>query len=102
MFDRGRVRAEAQIRKALDRGEGAERPAGVALARRAIEPVAKAIEEFCATANSGRAGRRHIAALLLQGVDPELAAYIAVRFAISAAARQTRNTIFFDKLGLTN
>jgi DNA-directed RNA polymerase len=84
MRDRGADRA----RRAHARAETAETPAGIQLAKRAVEPLANAIRAFLAPRKG--AGRRHTAAKLLAGVDPELAAYITVRVALSyAAGRKT-------------
>lgn len=88
MRERGRRRAQAAIAKAEERGEIAETPAGTALLSKAIAPLAQAIEEFVAAAKSGKAGRRHQAVRLLEGVNPELAAYVAVRACLSAAAKR--------------
>ena len=83
----GQHRAKAQITRSLERGEAAETPAGIALAKRALDPMISAIDAFKATAAKGRGGRRHTAALLLAGVPSDLAAYVAVRQCLSGAAR---------------
>lgn len=88
MADRGRRRAEAMIRKAEERGDAAETPAGAELVRRAVEPVSKAIADFVAAAYSGKAGRKATAAKLLQDVSPDKAAFIAVKVAINGAMRR--------------
>jgi DNA-directed RNA polymerase len=88
MADRGRRRAETMIRRAEERGNASETPAGTELVRRAVEPVSKAIADFVAAAYSGKAGRKAAAAKLLQGVDPDKAAYMAVKIALNGAMRQ--------------
>lgn len=85
MRARGERRSVVQLTKAVSRGAAAETPAGIALTRRALAPLTEAIKEFVETANAGRAGRRNIAATLLEGVDPELAAYVALRCTLGAA-----------------
>jgi DNA-directed RNA polymerase len=77
MRERGQHRAKKAIQKSLERGEAAETPAGVILAKRAIAPLADAIRTRCGPQKG--AGRKHTAAKLLAGVDPELAAYVTVR-----------------------
>ena len=77
----GEHRGRTAISKALERGEAGETPAGVQLARRGIAPLAQAIAQFMADAYSGKGGRRHAAARLLVGVDPELAAYLTIKCA---------------------
>lgn len=88
MAERGRRRAEAMIRKSEERGEAAETPAGAELVRRAVVPVDAAITAFVDAAYSGRAGRKATAAKLLQGVDHEKAAYLAVKVALNGAMRR--------------
>jgi hypothetical protein len=84
MRDRGQHRAQ----KAQERADTAETPAGIQLAKKAVAPLTDAIRAFLAPSKG--AGRRHTAARLLVGVDPELAAYITVRTALgSAAGRRT-------------
>lgn len=88
MADRGYRRAQSNLKKTLDRGEAAETAAGLKLVKRAVEPLSMAIRAFVAEAYSGKGGRRHTAAILLKDVDPDLAAYVTVRSAISSAARR--------------
>jgi DNA-directed RNA polymerase len=79
MRDRGADRA----RRAQARAETAETPAGIQLAKRAVEPLTNAIRQFLAPSKG--AGRRHTATKLLAGVDPELAAYVTVRVTLDHA-----------------
>jgi DNA-directed RNA polymerase len=80
MKDRGADRA----RKAQGRQETAETAAGIHLAKKAIEPLTAAIRAFLAPHKG--AGRRHTASKLLEGVDPELAAYVTIRATLGFAA----------------
>jgi DNA-directed RNA polymerase len=84
MKDRGAARAKATFARALERGEAAETPGGVQLAKRAIRPLSDAIRAFLAPSKG--AGRRHTAAGLLKGVDPDLAAYVTLRAVLGYAA----------------
>jgi len=86
MAEAGRQRALTNINKHLSRHDAVSTPAGIAMARRAILPVAQAITEWTTYALGGGPGRKNSAALLLEGVDPELAAFLAVRATISACA----------------
>jgi DNA-directed RNA polymerase len=88
MRERGEHRAKQAISRALERGEAAETPAGVHLARRALQPLTDAIRAFLEPQKG--AGRKHTAAKLLKGVDPELAAYLTVRSVLGAAAVNQR------------
>jgi hypothetical protein len=49
----------------------------LSLAKRAVAPLAAAIRKLCGPQIG--AGRKHTAANLLKGVDPDLAAYCTVR-----------------------
>ena len=59
MRERGEHRAKKAIAQALERGEAADTPAGVQLARRAVAPLADAIRAFLSPHKG--AGRRHTA-----------------------------------------
>ena len=83
MRERGRQRAE----RAQARADTAETPAGIQLAKKAVAPLTDAIRAFLAPSKG--AGRRHTAAKLLEGVDPELAAYITVRSTLGYATAET-------------
>ena len=89
MAERGVARARARLDKDLNAGRASETPAGLILAKRAIEPFVGAIEAFLAHSYSGKAGRRHSAAPLLKDVPLELAAYITVKITVSRAASRT-------------
>lgn len=82
---KGAHRERKLIQKAIEKGRAAETPAGVAMIKRAVEPVANAIREAVTDAKSGRPGPRQVSLGLLDHVDPEVAAYIALRMAINAA-----------------
>lgn len=66
--------------------EEAELAPGKALLRDNIEAVATAIEEFLAVAESGKAGRRHVAYPYLLHIDPLQAAYLGLRRCINSAS----------------
>lgn len=83
----GEKRAKDAMSRAVEQGLGAETPAGIALVKRAIEPLSEGIREFRAHSLTGATGRRSNAALLLADIDPELAAYVTVRGCIAAATK---------------
>ena len=97
MRDRGQHRAEKAFSRALEQGRATETPAGVILARRALQPLADAIRAFLAPKKG--AGRRHTAARLLKDVDPELAAYCTIRGSLGYAA--TNGTLRGAALNVT-
>jgi DNA-directed RNA polymerase len=71
------------LKKALQRSAEEQEETGTVygkrLMRAAILPTAEAIEQFIAKATSGKAGRRHAAVKLLQGVDPKVVAYLTAK-----------------------
>jgi DNA-directed RNA polymerase len=88
MAQRGESRARTMINKALERGDGGMTPAGLRLAKQGILPMANGIRAFLLDAASGKPGRRHVAARLLKGVDPELASFICIRVVLSSASKR--------------
>jgi DNA-directed RNA polymerase, mitochondrial len=72
------------------REEAALQP-GKKLLTEAVAPVAAAIEAFLEASETGKAGRKHVALPYLAQIDPEQAAYIAIRTCINHAA--TRKTL---------
>lgn len=87
MKSEGEARAKRNIDKAIHRGDAVATPAGVTLARQGVEPVATALAKWVKEANGGRVGANNTTALHLGHVDPELAAYIAIRCTLTAAVR---------------
>src|SRR5262245_17905211 len=98
MADLGEARARSVIEKNLGRGDASMTPAGMALTRRAVEPLATAIRKFIDEAFARRVGRRHSAATLLINVDPELAAFITIKACLNSASR--RYTLTSNALSL--
>lgn len=76
---KGAEKVRKQIQKAKEKGLGADTPGGVALIKRAIAPVAKAIDEVLEAANSGKAGRRHLAIATMAKLPSDVLAYMALR-----------------------
>lgn len=68
-----------QLDKARQKQNEANTVYGNALLAHAIDPVANAIRAFIAEAQSGKAGRRHLAVQFLEATDPEVAALLALR-----------------------
>lgn len=87
MADEGSRRVLNSITKAKSRGMATDTPGGVEIVKRAVAPLATAIREFVGSANAGRAGRRNTAAAALEGIDPDLIAYLTVKTAIDSASR---------------
>lgn len=67
--------------------EEAELPPGRQLIKLAIDPVAAAIAEFVSRIESGGAGQRPAAYLLLSQADPSEVAYLAARVIVNSAAQ---------------
>jgi DNA-directed RNA polymerase, mitochondrial len=66
-------------------GESATR-AGAVQVKRALPAVADALVAFAVEATSGKAGRKHTAIKYLAKVEPDEAAYLALRYALDGAA----------------
>lgn len=67
-------------------------PPGRVMLRSALQPTAKAIEDFVAAAQAGGAGRRHAAYDLLApyDIDPRALAYLTLRCGIQAGVQEHR------------
>ncbi|NPU64622.1 T3/T7 RNA polymerase [Bradyrhizobium sp. 83012] len=97
--DRGAQRVRKQVETAKRKGLGADTPGGVALVKRAIEPLSKVIQQSLDDAASGKAGRRHVAMKTLSQLPAELSAYFTTREVISAAIEQAGLTATAIKIG---
>ena len=91
MVSRGVNALKKQINDARADGLEATTPYGSILVRRAIAPVAKAIRAFLGETGGGKAGRKHVAAGYLRGMDPEVIAFLALRGCLNLVA--TRVTL---------
>lgn len=98
---KGAKRVREQVAKAKERGLGADTPGGVALMKRAVEPLTKLITQTIIDARSGKAGRRHIAIATMEKLPAEVLAYLTVRECISAAIQIAPLTNTGLKLGST-
>lgn len=79
MADRGRDRYYTTVARNTERNAEANTSYGKMLLKRGIEPMARAISEFMETARQGGAGRRHKAVGMLEGMDVQVVAFIALR-----------------------
>lgn len=79
MVSRGINLSRKQIGDAKAKGQESATPYGSYLVRRAIAPVAQGIRKFITSTNSGKAGRRHVAAAYLRDMNPDVIAFLALR-----------------------
>mgnify|MGYP002552211251 CR=1 FL=1 len=79
MADRGRDRYYTTVARNTERNAEANTSYGKMLLNRGIEPMARAISEFMESAKQGGAGRRHKAVGMLEGMDVQVVAFIALR-----------------------
>ena len=79
MADRGRDRYYTTVARNTERNAEANTSYGKMLLKRGIEPMAQAINEFMESAKQGGAGRRHKAVGMLEGMDVQVVAFIALR-----------------------
>lgn len=80
----GVERYRREVAKAKDRGDPSSAGAAKSLLSRLIDPVSEAIKRFIEYNKSGRSGARIQAAELLEGLDPDMLAYVAVRCIMNA------------------
>jgi DNA-directed RNA polymerase len=71
-------------------------PYGIILLKKSVDEVSKAIEEFVTDAYSGQVRKQVNAAVLLNKLDPEISAYIALKKCVDGVSKQTTLT----KLGM--
>lgn len=91
MASRGADAFRKLVADAKADGRESTTPYGSTLVRRAIAPVAAEIKEFLATTSAGHAGRHHVAAKYLRDIDPEVAAFVALRSCLNLVS--TRFTL---------
>lgn len=81
----GLERYRALIQEAETRGEATRLHYGRTLLARAVAPTRAAIDEWLVKANSGRAGRKHLAAGMLAELDLDVVALITSKVLIDQA-----------------
>jgi DNA-directed RNA polymerase len=96
---RGLKRFKDRQRRHLDKKTTGSSVTGVCLIKQCLEPLAVRLGEFLAEANSGRPGRRNIAAKRLTGLDPELIAFIGLRTVINEAMSSSALTKVAQSVG---
>lgn len=79
MTQRGFEAFHRQIAFAKEHGTEDQTAYGAVVMLHRLEAVSKGIADFVAMANSGKAGPRHLAAVPLRGMNPDTAAFIAMR-----------------------
>ncbi|BAF89605.1 DNA-directed RNA polymerase [Azorhizobium caulinodans ORS 571] len=84
----GRETFYRDIEKAKERGEEAGTPYGMRLLKNLVLPVSDALEAFIEKARSGGAGRRHTALKYVEMVEPEVAAYLALKTVLDSITRR--------------
>ncbi|MCP3400431.1 DNA-directed RNA polymerase [Bradyrhizobium sp. CCGB20] len=90
--EKGAAKVRKLVEKAKQKGLGADTPGGVALMKRAVAPLSKAIADAIAAAKAGKAGRRHSALGTMELLPADVLAYLTVREAIHAAVDSTSVT----------
>ena len=87
MQNRGRDRYFATVARCKEKGIEATTSYGKTLLKRGIEPLSAAIAEWMDKADTGKAGRRHVALGLLKGMNPDVVAFIALRKVMDSVSR---------------
>ena len=85
MVRSGKERALTNINRAIERGDPGATPAGTALIKRVITPLAEDIDAFVQAGMSGKPGRRLACHPLIAGVDPYVLAYFTLKTALGMA-----------------
>lgn len=80
----GRDQIRKQIARARETGNESGTSYGKALISTSIDTVSAAVTRFIEKAKTGGAGRRHIAVKYLEQVEPDVAAFIALRLVIDS------------------
>jgi len=79
MRRKGIERYFAAVNNAREHGREASTAYGVTILKRGVEPLAEAIKAMMDEANSGKAGRRPLAVRYLDGLTPEVVAFLTLR-----------------------
>ncbi|MFN4278332.1 MAG: DNA-directed RNA polymerase [Ferrovibrio sp.] len=83
----GAERFRAALAKAKENGRESEVGAGMGLLKQVVAPLSKAIADFVAAANSGKAGRRHLAYKYIANMDPTMVAYLTAKSVIDSLSK---------------
>ena len=89
MVERGRNRYYALVARSREQGREGDTSYGKALMRDGLEPFARAIADFLASSRKNGPGRPHKAAKMLHGMEPHVAAFIAMRAIIDTLNRRS-------------
>ena len=87
MLMAGKDRFYRLIEDAKKRGEESGTGYGSRLIKTLIEPMSKAIVEFVAEANTGKAGRRHTALKYIELLEPEVMAYLTLKTVLDGVTK---------------
>lgn len=79
MLRKGADRYYASVNAARAAGREASTAYGIAILKRGVEPLAKAVTAMMEEAHSGKAGRRPLAVRFLEGLEPDVVAFLTLR-----------------------
>ena len=85
MVGLGKKRYWDRVYAARENEDEANTAYGVQIIKRMLSPLSKAITAFLEEAYSGKAGRKHIAAKFMQGIDADTLAYIILKESMNGA-----------------
>lgn len=88
MLDSGAAAYRSRLVQSREKGRGANDGGPRKLLAMALAPLADAIRSLIAHAASGAPGKRHIAVKKLEGLDPEIAAFLTLAETVNAALRR--------------
>lgn len=83
MTRRGYEQFQREVNSARQRGEEDQTNYGAVLMLHRVAVVAQAIKDFLTESDSGKAGKRHLAAKPLKELDPDTTAFLALKCVVS-------------------
>jgi DNA-directed RNA polymerase len=86
MMTNGADAYRSRILKARQRGEASTEGAAAGIVRRSVTALSASVEALVAHAASGAPGRRHVAIGLLNGVDPDMVAFLTIAQVVNSVA----------------
>lgn len=87
MTDRGRDRYYTTVARNTERNAEANTSHGEMLLKHGTEPMARATSEFMESTKQGGAGRWHKAVGMLEGMDAQVVAFIALRKVLDTSSQ---------------
>lgn len=95
----GIERYQRLAKEARDRGEASRSTSMNAVIDAALDQLSEAVQNFCMTANSGRAGRRNATAVHLTDIPYNLSAFVTVKIVVDGITQDQALTATALRIG---